>query len=148
MHYHFTRSFIQLARLEKNKVLLNEAIEKYNNALEINPNFYAAISNLGICLFDLGRVSEEPTQTQVFNEAIDKFLAAEKLQNGEATYCLACAYSHMNKIEEALKWFEKTMKTNSYPYRDLILKDDDLSNIKDLPKFKELLDKYLPKKTK
>jgi tetratricopeptide (TPR) repeat protein len=138
-------TLIDLARLKNDEKFFKEGFEKFREAVNIKNDYYEAITNWGIGVFDLGRVTIEPQKTNLFNKAIEKFLTAEKIKNGDATYCLACAYSYMGKTKEATEWFEKTMKTKSYPYRDKIINDKDLDNIKNLPEFQKLLNQYLPK---
>ena len=61
--------------------------------------------------------------------------------NPSPYYNLGCISSMRGNVEEALEYVKKCLEI--YPaYREQMLDDKDFNNIKDLEKFKKLIDKY------
>lgn len=56
-------------------------------------------------------------------------------------YDAACLYARMNKTEEALAAFDKCLSLGYKRFKHIEV-DDDLDAIRDLPRFKEILNKY------
>lgn len=157
-----------LNELGRNK----EAIEKYQKAIDLNPNDDIVYSNFGNALSDLGRNKEaienhkkaielNPKNNLAYNnlgdtfnilgryeEAIAILLKGESIKEGNCLYNLACAYSLNNQTTEALTTLEKLFndqgeKNKSFT-RQNFKEDKDFKSLQELPKFKELLNKYRP----
>ena len=67
------------------------------------------------------------------------------MQEGSATYNLACLYAQIGETDKALKSLEKVLKLVD-DSREQIEADVDFDNIRKLPQYKQLLDKYRPLK--
>ena len=74
---------------------LDEAIESYRNALQIDPNYQDALHGLGMALFNSGRVDEAiSTAKRLIEIDQDDILAHTSL---------SMFYQSQNRIEEAEK---------------------------------------------
>jgi len=74
---------------------LDEAIEQYRNALQIDPNYQDALHGLGMALFSRGRIDEAITAAKKLIE-IDK-------DDVLAHTSLSMFYQSQGRIEEAEK---------------------------------------------
>lgn len=78
-----------------------------------------------------------------YEEAIKVYEEAIKITATEPApyYNIACCYSLLNKTEEALTWFEKSLAHGFLDYAH-IKQDADFDNIRNGPGFKKLLSHY------
>lgn len=95
------------------------------------------IATIGSCrhyaLYFLGQESEAVQWMQsVIESASDK---------AGCYYDAACLYARMNKTEEALAAFDKCLSLGYKRFKHIEV-DDDLDNIRNLPRFNEILNKY------
>ena len=83
---------------------IEEAINHYQEALRLKPNYQDAHSNLGIALADQGRVEE----------AIDHFQEALRLRpnDEEAHNNLGIARASQGRINEAIDYFQEAIRLN------------------------------------
>jgi tetratricopeptide (TPR) repeat protein len=81
-----------------------EAIERFEEALFLDPNFAEAHDNLGIALVRVGKVQE----------AIGHFEQAARLKPGsaEAHHNLGAAFERQGKVQEAIQQFEEALRLN------------------------------------
>lgn len=78
-----------------------------------------------------------------YEEAIKAYEDVLKIYESDPSvyYNIACCYSLMKKTENALTWLEKAIIYGFTNYGHII-NDTDLENIRNAPKFKELITKY------
>ncbi len=109
------------------------AIESYQETIKINPDYVEAYYYLGI----LYSTIDQP------DKAIKNFLKTIEINPEyiDAYYNIACVYSLQEDTNEALIWLEKSLKKGMVNWEH-IASDTDLNNIRDLDKYKELIDKY------
>ena len=100
--------------------------------LEASPTHAGALMSLGAALTTAGR----------HEEALRIDLRATEVLGKEpiAFYNLACSYSNLGRVDEALAALEKTIALG---YRDYayMLKDPDLKKARRDPRFRQLLNK-------
>ncbi|MGE0636681.1 MAG: SIR2 family protein [Bacteroidia bacterium] len=126
--------------------LYQQAFEKYADAVRILPDKYNAWDNWGNSLLKLAIAKKN--DTELLKQAIEKFEIANKCKPHYSSYNLSCAYSLLNIKDKALEFLEDCLsKKATKMTRKHIAADTDLNNIKDLPRFQELLDKYIPVET-
>jgi tetratricopeptide (TPR) repeat protein len=122
MHYRKGNSF-------RNNGKLNEAIQQYQKALEIQPDFTPAINKIGLIYVAQGE----------YDKAFSSYQRIIELKPDDyvAYYNVACMYAKQNKIEEAVDWLKKAVK---HGFRDweFLKKDKDLENIRRSSYYKEL----------
>ena len=140
---------IALADLAKQKQgkeaedLFKLSFEKYEQALKIKPDYREALHNWGNAIVYLSYQKTETEKKILLITAKEKCLQVEKIKEGEGAYGLACIESIMGNKPDSLIWLEKVLSLNTNePTRKYIEEDKDLDNIRNLPKYKELLDKY------
>jgi Flp pilus assembly protein TadD len=113
----------------KNANMLDEAIAYYRKALECNPNFEIARSNLAIALTDLGtKVKAEGSVKrgiQLYKEAL-----VYHPQYANAFYNLGVAYGEQHRYDRALLFYSLAIQFNqfcceAYNNMGVILKDQD-----------------------
>ena len=141
------------------------ALEDYNAGIEIEPDYLYTYLNRGKLYLDIGKIelankdfnyvvnneSKEYIgnckQYALFylgreNDAIDYMnVVLEKRPTNGSYYDAACLYSIMNKTELSLKHLKIALEKG---YRDFIHMevDEDLDNIRNLPEYKTLIEKY------
>ena len=95
-------SFLEKGNIYQMKEQHNKAIEFFNKAIELDPNFDSAYNNKGFSLLELKK----------FDKAIELFKKAIKINpKCIPAYCnIIATLKKLWKNEEAEKWFEKTKK--------------------------------------
>lgn len=159
-------SLLKLGNEYKAKGDYSKAIENYDIAISLYPEYSTAYFNRAELYRQLGKTEEarkdyekvvslNPMVTKEDNltpfalfflgrkaEAIDwqnKILAAYPTAGKQ--YDTACLYAVMNETELALQYLELALK-NGYKGFKYIRRDKDLDNIRELPAFKALIKKY------
>lgn len=71
---------------------------------------------------------------------VDRSIIALTPEDPHAYYNLACSYSHLKEIDRALQTLEQALERG---YRDFshLLRDRDLQNVRQDPRFRKLLEK-------
>lgn len=147
-----------------NKGLYDLAIADFNSAITLDPKFNPAFINRGITYsrnkdYDLAlddfnkAVLQSPTESELFNargnvylrtarydQASKDFMKAIDLnpKNASPYYNMACLASLNNNIEEACRWFSKTIELGFNKW-DLIKNDSDLENIRNKACYQEVM---------
>lgn len=96
--------------------------------------------------FDYKQAIERATELyneKKYEESIKSYQEALEIEDTDSSvyYNIACCYSLMNKVEDALDWLEKSI-IHGFTNYGHIKNDTDLENIRNTPKFKELIAKY------
>jgi len=107
-------------------------IRFYEDLAKRRPNFIEALSCLG----------DVYTNEGFFEEGLKVDLHLSKLKPDDPVvhYNLACSYSLLGKLDEALEALKKAILLG-YENFSYILEDKDLRNLRDDRRFKQLLDK-------
>jgi len=121
---------------------VDEAIKYYEQSLKIDPESPGALFNLAIA-YSVKKDQDNAVQTA------ERLL---KVQNAKGLYMsthynLACFYSLKKEPKKAVENLKKAIE-NGFEDFDHMQKDSDLTNIRDDKEFKELVNKYVPKRTK
>ncbi|HVT84938.1 MAG TPA: tetratricopeptide repeat protein [Chitinophagaceae bacterium] len=111
-----------------------KAVDHYKKALQLDNTQFLSMNNLGVSYISLKKYKEG---IEIFEEALKKDTANKNLYD----YNLACIYSNQRVNDKALDYFEKSVNAG---YTDLahISEDTDLDNIRSLPEFKTIIEKY------
>ena len=81
---------------------MDEAIEQFRQAVEIDPHLVSGYNNLGLALFQEGRVDEAMEQYQ-------KALGIDA-HSAEAHYDLGLAYAKKGRLDEAIEQYQKALE--------------------------------------
>lgn len=123
------------------------ASQAYRNGIKHDSNYRGNYINLGSIYFGFKKHNEA---AGLWNKALK---IKHKPSNGlevesdglcVALYNLCCYYSLQKKTKLALEYLQKSFESIFFPFRDLsqIQNDTDLDNIRTLPEFKLLLEKF------
>ena len=131
----WANNLLYLGVLKKNKVLINQSIEKYDKIINRNASFY---NNYGLALLYLADIEKNIPQKKQDIEVL--LLKADALDSNEAPEGLACLYAKIGDTDEALKWLEKYLENDGKLTSGKI--NSDFKNIRKDKRFKELIKKY------
>ncbi|GAB3515479.1 hypothetical protein GCM10027442_31370 [Emticicia fontis] len=123
-------TYYYLKEFENSKTDLERAIKLVDD----NASYYEYLGDVYIQLVD-------------YTKAKDVYTKAYELGNNKSNglcYNLACIYSLEKRSVKALRFFEEALE-NGYKDFDHIKKDTDLDYIRDISRFKELVEKYSKK---
>ncbi len=114
--------------------LYENAIQSYKDALYLDSTQYLAMNRLGVSYIYLEKFKEG---IEIFELALKK----DVVYKNTYEYNLACIYSLLNETEKALDYFDRSIQSG---YKDLehMTEDTDLDNIRYLPVFKAIIEKY------
>lgn len=146
--------------------LIDSAIEDFSIAITLDPgyvysyesraNLYAILGKTDLAnadynkMIDLEKNSGRYRVSQYAFQALgnydkaieimDSILAREPDRPG-AHYEAACLYARMNWTEKALDYLEETLNMGYRRFSHISI-DHDLDNLRDMPRFKEIIDKH------
>lgn len=118
---------------------LDEAIVKFNLCDAVKPGHLGASLDGGVAFMALAKAKGLGADDVLYNKAKESFLAAEKIQQGSASYNLACLYALQNNVDACLEALEKARDCGLIPDEQDILGDTDLDNIKQVSWFAEFI---------
>lgn len=122
--------FIEPDSRKADRIFSSFEIRLAKSVLDRDSSHVEALTILGAALTRAGR----------HEEALEVDLKTTTLLRNEPTafYNLACSYSVLNRIDEAVAALRKALDLG---YRDFnhLLKDDDLNNVRSDPRFRDLL---------
>jgi hypothetical protein len=127
--------------------LFENAIEKLETALKINPNHDTAYYNLGKIYLDIWKKSHELDRNIMLNKAISNLIHGESLREGSCGYYLAKSFALKNEPEKSMYWLEKFLKDNSID-KEIITKDSDFEDLLQNEALEALLKKYCEESNK
>jgi hypothetical protein len=133
MHQAFTKSSDEAYKT------FEEAITKFSFCKTISPEHLGAAIDNGVALMGLAKSKQLNLDSELYSKAKESFEAAEKIQQGSASYNLACLHALNNKSDACLKALENARDHGLVPDEQDIINDDDLKNVKQSPWFAEFI---------
>ncbi len=141
---HFGYTLIEQAKRSnpwEGEQLLEKALEKFKRAHKLKPRYPESHINLGILSIQLASMklpgSEEATK--LYQEAHEKFMHAESLSLGSASYYLAKLSLLSGQKTECLEWLDKARKYRALPQVQEIITDPVWLSVRECEWFKEFL---------
>ncbi len=125
------------------KALYEQAVEKFNKCLATNPNYLGAAIDGGVALLALARETGASLDDKLYLRAKESFETAETIQEGTASYNLACIHAMNNNEQECIAALNKARDLGLIPETKQIMEDEDLDNIKSMSRFKEFIESLL-----
>ena len=119
--------------------ILEEAIVKFNLCDAVKANHLGASLDGGVALMGLAKAKGLNADDDLYVKAKESFLNAENIQQGSASYNLACLYALHNEGDSCLEALEKARDCGLIPDEQDILNDADLDNVKQLVWFREFI---------
>jgi len=119
--------------------ILEEAITKFNLCDAVKTDHLGASLDGGVALMGLAKAKGLNVDDDLYVKAKESFLNAENIQQGSASYNLACLYALHNDGDSCLEALEKARDCGLIPDEQDILNDADLDNIKPLVWFSEFI---------
>ena len=113
--------------------------EKYEAALKIKPDMHEALNNWGSALISQGATKSGPEAERLFDQALEKALAAEELSPGAGSYNIACAFARLGQESNCREWLEKCKAQGKLPSADHIRNDADLAGVREQEWFEKFL---------
>jgi tetratricopeptide (TPR) repeat protein len=120
-----------LGQPEKAKMWYHIALKNIDKRLELHPDDSRAVYLKSATLIELG-IHEEGLKWA------DKAYATDP-QDPYIVYGVACSYARVDRVEEAVDYFEKSVACG-FAHKDWIEHDSDLDTIRDHPRFKVIVD--------
>jgi hypothetical protein len=120
--------------------ILEQAITKFNLCDAVKSDHLGASLDGGVALMGLAKAKGLNADDDLYVKAKESFLNAENIQQGSASYNLACLYALHNDGDSCLEALEKARNCGLIPDEQDILNDADLDNIKQLVWFREFIE--------
>ena len=109
--------------------IYQEANSKFSYCATIFPNHLGSAVDGGVSLMGLARAKEVDAKDPLYELAREKFLTAENIQTGSASYNLACLYGLRGDNKACLEALEKARDNGIIPEVEDILNDADLAGV-------------------
>jgi tetratricopeptide (TPR) repeat protein len=119
--------------------LYQEAITKFSFCLLIDPDYLGAAIDGGVALMDLARLKQANADDPLYESAKRSFEKANKIQQGSASYNLACVYSLCDEQDACLAALKEAKQHGSLPNADEIVQDPDMRSVAQTPWFVEFI---------
>jgi len=119
--------------------IYEEAINKFTSCQTVSPNHLGAAVDGGVAILGLAKAKKVKLNGELYSKAKESFIKAEGIQNGSASYNLACLHALDKDGDACLKALEKARDFGLVPDEKEIVDDDDLKNVKDLPWFADFI---------
>ena len=119
--------------------IFEEAIAKFSTCKTISPKHLGASIDNGVALMGLAKSKQVNLDNELYSKAKESFDAAENIQQGSASYNLACLHALRNESDACLNALENARNYGLVPDEQNIINDEDLKNIKQLPWFTDYI---------
>ncbi len=124
---------------EQAAALYQEAVTKFSFCLLIDPDYLGAAIDGGVALMDLARLKQATADDALYASAKRSFEKANQIQQGSASYNLACVYSLCNEQQACLEALKNAKQHGSLPGAEDIMHDPDLKNVSETLWFAEFI---------
>ena len=115
--------------------LFEAAIMKFNLCDTVKENHLGASLDKGVALMEQAKVKKLSLDDDLYSRAKESFLKAEQIQQGSASYNLACLYALQNNKEACFESLKQAKNHGVFPDKQAILEDTDLDSVKQLAEF-------------
>jgi hypothetical protein len=140
LHQAFTKPSDEASKI------FDQAITKFSLCKTISSEHLGASIDSGVALMGLAKSKQVSLDNGLYSKAKESFEKAETIQQGSASYNLACLYALHKKNDDCLKALENARDHGLVPDEQDIINDDDLKNVKQLPWFTEYIESLAPEK--
>lgn len=127
--------YAQTKRGEDADRIYQDAGEKFSFCMIVNPHHLGAAIDWGAALMEQARGRGGDAQTDLYASARQRFLTANAIQAGSASYNLACIHAIRGEEEACLTALQDAREHGSLPSIGAILNDADLALVQHRPWF-------------
>ncbi len=120
--------------------MLEQAIDKFTVCLNVKPDYMGAAMDGGVAYLTLAKLKGVALDNELYAKAKESFDKAEAIQEGCASYNLACLYAMNNEADAAHRALEKARELGLVPDPEVVLADEDLANIHSQPWFDRFIE--------
>jgi hypothetical protein len=120
--------------------IYQDACLKFAFCMTMNPQHLGAAIDWGVALMEQARARDGGAQEQLYALAREKFLAANAIQAGSASYNLACIHAIRGEDEACRAALEDAREHGSLPGMGAILNDADLAHVQHRKWFNEFME--------
>ncbi len=140
IHYKMALTYSHLGELSSQTECFQRAFNHYRIAVNHDEENESIWLDWGIAFIHLSQITfDDSTLKEYYVEAEQKILKAGRLGSSQAYYHLACLYSLLGRLPEAMKLIEKANKLNVLPPIDDMLQDDWLEPLRKTEHFSYFL---------
>jgi len=119
--------------------MYRQALDKYQKAIEIQPNDHQAYNNWGNALLNLAKIQSDGEAEALYRKALEKCQKAADL--GGSCYNLACTYALMQDKDNALLHLNRSLE-NKQIKPEFVTADTDWAGFLDDEDFKAVINRY------
>jgi hypothetical protein len=113
---------------------------KFAFCMTMNPQHLGAAIDWGAALMEQARVGDGEAREQLYALAREKFLAANAIQAGTASYNLACIHAIRGEDEDCRTALEDAREHGSLPGMGAMLNDADLASVQHRQWFNDFME--------
>jgi len=121
------------------EAMYRQALDKYQKAIEIQPNDHQAYNNWGNALLNLAKIQSGGEAEALYRKALEKCQKAVDL--GGSCYNLACTYALMQNKDNALLHLNRSLE-NKQIKPEFVTADTDWAGFLDDEDFKAVINRY------
>ncbi len=119
--------------------IFEEAIAKLTTCMTVEPKHLGAAIDGGAAMMGLAKLKGVGLDNELYVKARELFNKAEEIQEGPASYNIACLFALQGDGDACLETLEKARDFAHLPDENDILNDDDLNNVKQMAWFDEFI---------
>lgn len=140
IHHHIALCYVELADIAGESEYYKRAIHFYRLAVRQDEENDQIWLDWGICLIHLAHYTlDGDFMNQLYVDAELKITRAGQLGNSSAYYALACLYSILGRLHEAMDLIHKALQTRALPPIEELVEDEWLDNLRATPAFAQFL---------
>ncbi|OGN64405.1 MAG: hypothetical protein A3E80_03970 [Chlamydiae bacterium RIFCSPHIGHO2_12_FULL_49_9] len=140
IHHRIALNYMQYGHVTGETEGYKRAIHFYRLAIRQDEESDQVWLDWGICLIHLAHHTLDGAfMNQLYMDAEEKISRAGQLGCNGAYYHLACLYSILGRLQEAMEFIHKSLAARSLPTMEELLEDEWLDNIRSTPAFAQFL---------
>jgi tetratricopeptide (TPR) repeat protein len=149
--YNLALAFSHLGETIPDIECLNRSSEYFQKLLQSEPEDDLAWNDWGTTLLHMAQFLYDPAlpeqSFQMYAQAEEKFLQAQRLGCIHALYNLACLHSLTSKLDDAIHYIQKAEENHALPPVDDLIQDEWLDNLRQTNEFRGFLTQLANKRT-
>ena len=143
IRFHLAVAYAHFADLTEDTELFQEASRQFTVVLKEDPEEDMAWFEFGLALLQFSQLVTDAhlgdMKQNLIEQAEHHSLQALSLGNESANYNLACLYALQGNYTGAVHYLDKAFEADTLPPREVLIRDEWLTNLHDTPYFQSLL---------